>query len=258
MSNSFGQVIPVVGTILGFLGEVTRSGGGNPFIISKQANAANAANINFADAVVIMPDSTGGTCKQYKDWQANGGSFTVSTTTATSTTLTPTSLNGISNGMLAQGAGIPAGTYITAVNWSAGTVTISKAATASATVTLSYAKFAGFAVREVKTQLGYPYTPGASQIGSYSPGQYVGILTEGGIIVNVPVGTPVAEGPAYLRNILNGSIPAGLVGSIETQPDGVNDVLLAGIPGIAGAYFKTGVLDSNNNCELVLLNRVAA
>lgn len=259
MPTSFGQVIPVVGTPLGFLGEITRAGGGDPFVISKEANAANAANISFGDPVVILPDSAGGTVKQFADWQANGGGLEISSGTASSTTVTPTTLNGLSNGMLVFGSGIPAGTYITSVNFATGTITISKAATATATVNLFFAKFAGIAAREVRTNLAYPYgTPGSTQVGYYPPASYVSILVRGGIIVQIPVGTPVAEGPAYLRTILNGSVPAGLVGSLEANSDTTNSILLASLPSIASAFFKNGVVDANNLCELTLLNRVAA
>ena len=265
--SSFGQVIPVLGTAMGFLGEVTRTGGGDPFIISKQANTSNASNISFGDAVVILPDSTGGTCKQFADWQANGGGLAVVGATGTNTTFTPTSasLAGISNGMLIFGSGIPAGTFVSSVNYAAGTITMSKAATSTVNpVTLYFAKFAGFAVREVKSMLAYnPQSGGviaSNSIGYYVAGQYVGILVRGGILVSVNVGTPVAEGPAYLRAIVNGGIPAGKLGDIEANADGVNNLLLPSIPGIAAAHFKTGATDtaSTGLYELTLLNRVAA
>lgn len=262
--GSFGQIIPVIGTYQGFLGEVSRTGGGDPFIISKQANASNASNINFGDTCVIIPDSTGGTVKQFADWQANGGGLALSCTTASSTTVTPASatLAGLSPGMFIYGAGIPAGTYIVSVNFSAGTLTISKAATASATVTLYFVKFGGIAVREVKTMTAYTPTAGGTisgnSIGNYLPGQYVGLLVRGSITIKCTVGTPVAEGPAYLRTILNGSIAAGLVGDLEANADGVNNILLGSVPGISDARFKTGVIDSNYLTELTILNRIAA
>jgi hypothetical protein len=263
--SSFGQVIPVIGTGFGFLGEVSRTGGGDPFIISKQSNANNAANISFGDTVVILPDATGGTVKQFADWQANGGGLAVVGATATSTTFTPSvaALAGISNGMLVFGSGIPAGCFVAAVNYAAGTITLSKAATSTVNpVTLYFAKFAGIAVREVKTQRAYnPQSGGviaSNSIGNYVPGDYVSILVRGAITIKCTVGTPVAEGPAYLRAILNGGIAAGLVGDLEANADGVNNLLLPSIPGIASAHFKNGAMDANNLCELVLLNRVAA
>lgn len=256
--SSFGQVIPVIGTGVGFLGEVSRTGGGDPFIISKQANANNGANINFGDAVVILPDSTGGTCKQFADWLANGGGLAVTTNIASaSATATPTSLAGISVGMLVRGTGIPVGTFIININPSAGTITLSQNATATnAAAALTYAVFAGVAVREVKTQLGYPYTPpGSTEIGYYAPGNMVGILVSGAITVKLPYGTPVSDGPAYLRVVANGN---GAVGDFNATSDTTNSILLASVPAVADAYFKTGLKDSNNLCELVFTTRVAA
>ncbi len=253
-----GQVVPVVGTLQGFPGVPSRTGGGNPLIVAKQSNAANAANINFGDAVVVMPDATGGTYKQLADWIANGGGYSVSTTTASSTTLTPASLSGLSVGMLVQGAGIAAGTYITAINWSAGTCTISKAATASATVTLYYALFGGVAVREVLSTLGYPYNPATLLTGYYAPGQYVGALVQGGVTVKVPVGTPETGFPVFFRAILNtGTYANGVVGDFESQSDTVNNIYLGKGSSIAEAYFKTGVIDTNDICEITFLTRCA-
>ena len=154
--------------------------------------------------------------------------------------------------MFVFGAGIPAGTYVVSVNYQAGTVTISKAATASATVNLNYAAFGGIAVREVKTQLTFPITPGTALTGNYLPGQLTEALVRGSITVKINVGTPVANGPVYVRAILNGAIPAGLVGGLEASADGVNNVLLPNVT------FKTGALDGNNVAEVTLLTRVAA
>lgn len=259
-AGAFGQVIPLVGTLNGFLGEISRVGGGDPFVVSKIANNSNAANINFGDAVVLLPDSVGGSYKQFADWQANGGGLAVLCATASSVTITPTSLNGLSQGMLVFGANITAGTYITAINNAAGTITVSKAATTTnGSISLSFASFAGFAVRQVKTQQPYSaYTPAPSQmIGNYGPGQYVGVLVKGGISVKVLVGTPVAGGPVYIRTILNGGIPAGIVGGLEANSDTVNSNYLGGgTPALAECFFKTGTIDTNFISEVSILSRV--
>lgn len=266
LCGGFGQVIPIVGTPNGFLGEPSRMGGGDPLIITRQANVNNANNINFGNCVVILPDATGGTCKDYADWQANGGGLQVggSGFNNASPIVTPGNLAGISLGMLVFNAGIPAGTYVIAINPVNGQVTLSKTPTGAnnANTTLQFVVFGGIAVREVKTQFNYGLTPGAPLItptvGSYQPGQYVGILTRGAITVQVNVGAPVAEGPAYLRAIVNGGIPAGKVGGFESNNDGNNSILLANVPSVADAFFKNGALDSNNLCELVLTSRAAA
>ena len=264
--GAFGQVIPIVGTPMGFLGEPSRTGGGDPLIISRQANVNNANNINFGNAVVLLPDATGGTCKDYADWQANGGGLQVggSGFNNASPIVTPGNLAGISPGMMVFNAGIPAGTYVVAVNVVNGQVTLSKTPTGAnnANTVLQFADFAGIAVREVKTMFSYGLTPGAPLItptvGYYQPGQYVGILTRGAITIQVNVGAPVAGGPAYLRSILNGGIPAGKVGGFESNNDGNNSIMLANVPQVADAFFKNGVQDSNNLCELVILSRASA
>jgi hypothetical protein len=262
--GAFGQVIPVVGTPFGFIGEVSRSGGGDPFILARQANVNNANNINFGDAVMLLPDAVGGTCKQYQDWQATGGGLQVggSGLNNASPIVTPGNLAGIAVGMFVFNAAIPAGTYVVSINPVNGQVTLSKTPTGAnnANTVLQFATLAGFATREVKTMFTYGLTPGAPvpspTLGYYMPGQYVGILTRGAITIKVPVGAPVAGGPAYLRAIVNGGIPAGLLGDIESNNDGNNNILLD--PTVCQAFFKNGAMDANNVCELVVLSRAAA
>jgi hypothetical protein len=257
--GAFGQVIPVVGTGLGFLGEVSRTGGGDPFIASRLANTANVNNINFGDVVVLLPDAVGGTVKQFADWVAHPSGFASTMATATSTTQTPASMNGLAVGQLLSGPGIPAGTYITAVG--ATTITTSKAATATTgAAALFVAILYGIAVREVKSMLTYNPTAGGisgALVGSYSPGSYVGVLLRGSITIACPVGQPIAGGIAYLRSILNGSIPAGLVGSIEANPDTINSQAIQAINGTGDAYFKNGVVDANTLTELTFISRMA-
>jgi hypothetical protein len=115
------------------------------------------------------------------------------------------------------------------------------------------ALFAGVAVREVKTNLGYPITPGNAPVGYYAPGQEAEALERGSIAVKFNVTTgAVAGGPVYVRILLNGAIPAGLIGGFETQADGGNSILLTNV------VLRTGVVDGNNVAEITLLNRVAA
>lgn len=244
----FGSVIPVTGLNLGYRGQIARTGGGDPVIVAKFANASNVNNISFGDPVMLLPDSVGGTYRQVADFLANGGGLLISSTTATSTTVTVATA-GLVPGMFVIGAGIPVGTTIVSIT--ATTITISQAATASATVNLSYALLGGLAVREVKTQLTYPITPGSSVIGTYLPGQMTEAMVSGTIIGQIYVGTPVAGGAIWLRVIANGGIPAGVVGQLEAAPDGVNNVR------IPGWLFKTGVLDANNFAEINILNRIA-
>jgi hypothetical protein len=68
-----------------------------------------------------------------------------------------------------------------------------------------YAQFAGVAVREVQTQLVYPYgqTPGIAQVGSYAPGSIAEHLERGSITVTIAEGLPVSQAPVYVRVFAN-------------------------------------------------------
>jgi hypothetical protein len=120
--------------------------------------------------------------------------------------------------------------------------------------TMTPALFAGIAYREIKTQLTFPYTPGAAEIGSYLPGEMSEILERGSVVVPLLVGTPASQGNVYLRIALNGGIPAGVVGGIEAAADGANTINL----GTVGVVFRTGVVDANGNVEITLRSRNAA
>lgn len=80
--------------------------------------------------------------------------------------------------------------------------------------------FAGMAVREVKTQLTYPagQTPGIQQVGYYANLQMAEVLERGSGTIVLSVGTPNAEDQVYTRVVLNGAVPAGVIGDWETNP----------------------------------------
>ena len=120
--------------------------------------------------------------------------------------------------------------------------------------TFTAPRFAGVAVREVKTNLTFPTTPGATPTGSYAQGGIGEYLVDGYVLVNIANGggSAVAGGTVYVRTALNGSIPAGLVGDFEAVADGGNTVALSGV------YFRTGVQDANGSMEIVMPNRVSA
>jgi hypothetical protein len=119
--------------------------------------------------------------------------------------------------------------------------------------TFTAAKFAGIAVSEVNAGLVLNPVPGSIQVGSYAPGDMCDVKQEGSLTVQLlNPGTPVAEGPVYVRVLLNGSVPAGLVGDLEGAADGSNSILIPGV------VFRTGVVDTNGVAEITILNRVAA
>ena len=116
--------------------------------------------------------------------------------------------------------------------------------------TFTAAKFAGIVLREVKQQTGSYLTQGT--VGFYGPGQPADVLQRGSAVVTCLVGTPTAGGAVYMRTVLNGAIPAGIVGGYEAAADGTNSVLLT------NCQWSTGVKDANNVAELTILNRIAA
>ena len=112
--------------------------------------------------------------------------------------------------------------------------------------TFTSAKFAGIAVREVKTSLNYLAQNG---IGSYFPGTHVPVLERGSMSVTCNVGTPVANGPVYVRIAVNAQIQAGVVGGFEATADGANSILLT------NAVWHQGQIDVNNTAEITVLAR---
>lgn len=87
--------------------------------------------------------------------------------------------------------------------------------------TFTAAKFAGVAVREVKTNLAYVALESipANLIGSYAQGEMAEVLESGSVCVQINNGTPVSQGPVYVRTVANGTIPAGVVGGFEAVND---------------------------------------
>lgn len=80
----------------------------------------------------------------------------------------------------------------------------------------------GLAKDDVRTNPYYPIGGGTTMpAGVYVPGIEVSGLVHGTMNCAVPVGTPAGAGsPVFIRTILNGAIPLGLVGSLEAAPDG--------------------------------------
>lgn len=120
--------------------------------------------------------------------------------------------------------------------------------------TFTAARFAGVAVRNVKTMLQFVAwgTVQSAQFGQFAPGSMAEVLERGSITVKINNGTPVSQNPVYIRTVFNGAIPAGLVGGFEAVADGTNSVVVPGV------LFRTGVLDSNGVAEITLTTRVSA
>lgn len=88
--------------------------------------------------------------------------------------------------------------------------------------TFTASLFAGIAIAEVTTTLGYPGTPGTSVNGNYPQGSMAEALERGSITVLVQAaaaGTPTTQKPLFLRTALNASYPAAVVGGLEVTGD---------------------------------------
>jgi len=108
------------------------------------------------------------------------------------------------------------------------------------------AQFAGVGIREVKQTADY-YNPA----GKYNPGDSADVIVRGAVCVVCNVGTPTAWGDVYVRTVLNGTIPAGVVGGFEATADGTNSILLT------NAKFNTGNMDANKVVEIIIVTRNA-
>ena len=120
--------------------------------------------------------------------------------------------------------------------------------------TFTAAKFAGVAIREVKTLLSYPVNPDIPQAGSYAPNQDCGVLVRGTISVLVNNGTPSSQGTVYIRKTYNAAFPNGVVGGFEAQVSDSSTNCVA----LTNAVFKDGAIDANNVAEITILERQAA
>lgn len=88
-------------------------------------------------------------------------------------------------------------------------------------------------------------TPG----GSYLPGSIMDGLVQGTINVACYNGTPTAGGIVYVRKILNGAIPAGVVGGLEAAADGTNSIAYPNF------LWKTGYLETDFTAQVTILAR---
>lgn len=91
-------------------------------------------------------------------------------------------------------------------------------------------------------------TPG----GLYLPGAIMDGLVQGTINVSCNNGTPTAGGTVYIRVILNGAIPLGIVGGLEAVADGSNTVALTNFK------WKTGFLETDLTAQVTILARTIA
>jgi hypothetical protein len=116
--------------------------------------------------------------------------------------------------------------------------------------------FAGFAIREVKTNVSYVPNPNTQNgLGYYNPGDFADCIEYGNVTVvygNPKAATaPIAGGPVYLRISTNGA--GTVVGTIEPAADSSHTLTLT------NCAFTTGVISTDANgvqiIEVTLLSR---
>jgi hypothetical protein len=97
----------------------------------------------------------------------------------------------------------------------------------------------GFLVRS------FPTSSATNALGAAAPATTgtVDVMRLGYMTVKVTNGTPTKNSAVYTRTILNGAIPAGVIGDIEAIADGVNTFV------VPNAFF-TGGMDANGNSEV--------
>lgn len=107
-------------------------------------------------------------------------------------------------------------------------------------------KFAGVAMRKVKSAKIYPY----QNLGYYAPEEPCDVLLRGGISVVCAFGTPTVGGTVYVRTkVVDGTSPAGAaVGDFGAEEEAGNCIALA------NAKWSSDK-DARNVAELTLLTR---
>lgn len=258
---SFGQVIPVTGTGIGFPGSVTRQDG---LRISKARNVNSACtlNLNFGDTTVLIPDSTGGTWRSVADY--------IAAATAN-----------IGN-VLAYWAGIALREVKTNLTYPVGVVPGSQFQTGYYAPGMIGEVVEGGSVA-VLFRAGTPQANGAAYLRVVSNVALSTVI--GGIeaaadvaatttvtasaaspTLTVASGTSIAVGQIVTAwGIPSGAYVTAVSGTTITINVNTLVALAAGTPitfantlAIPAAVFQTGVMDSNNVAELTLMRRQAA
>lgn len=125
---------------------------------------------------------------------------------------------------------------------------------AIANIGLVASQFAGIAVREVQTQLAYPYgagiVPGALQVGYYAPGQMADCLERGSATVLISVAnSPVSGAPLYTRVVANTAVSAGSIGDWEVGTPAATDLFTLAV-GAGGAAEGQAVIPAASTTNI--------
>jgi hypothetical protein len=110
--------------------------------------------------------------------------------------------------------------------------------------------FAGFAVREVKTQLAYPYNPGITVAGFYTANQMSEVLERGNVTVTLAVNNSAEnDSQIYTRVVGNTAVAAGLVGDVEAGTPVATDLFTVATTLTAGSTAAT-IAAANANIKV--------
>src|ERR1022692_1740630 len=231
--QSFGQVIPVLGPMVGFPGQWSRT---DDTIIEARVVLPTSTNPLYfgSGAVLIQSATTGGSWQSLADFLATATNAqylqqyfagiacrnvkvmqpysalsqlapAVIATTATqgtigSTTIVVASASGLAIGQSVEGFGIQPTTTVTGI--SSTTITISLPTTG------------------VLSTTNVVFTTGSTAaIGSYIQGTMGEVLVRSAITVAVTAGTPSAGAPVYVRTVANASTPGTSVGDFEAAAE---------------------------------------
>ena len=231
--KSFGQVISVLGTGVGFPGDWSRTD--DTIIVAHVVLTTAALSVKFGDGVVLIPSATGGNYQSLTDYLATAANAqnleryfagvavrnvktnqpysnlsqtesTVVTTTMTqvtsgSTTIVVVSATGVAAGQSIEGAGIQANTTVVSVSGT--TVTISLATIAPIPALTNVAFFSA----------------ASAVLGSYAAGEMSEALVRSSVTVAVTTGTPQAGNPVYVRTVANANLAGTSVGDFEAADD---------------------------------------
>lgn len=105
-------------------------------------------------------------------------------------------------------------------------------------------QFVGVAVREVKQAISY-----TESVNAYEANERCDVISRGTVNVKINNGTPTAGGKVYIRTVVNGDIPKGIVGGFEATEDSEKTIELKNV------IFTTGKVDANGIAEITLLSR---
>jgi hypothetical protein len=276
----FGSVIPVLGVNLGFLGQISRGAGGDRFIVAKQANVNNQLNIFFGDAVVVLPDSTGGTLRSVADFIGQGGAFTAEL------------FAGVANREVKTNLQYPITPGNGPINYYAPGEMAEHGVRGSATVAINVGQPVCEAPVFIRTVANGSIAAGkvggfeAAADGSTTAAAAAGNTGNGTLAAVPTVGAAAISGvyvilmkTATTYNVVdpNGRIIGAGTTGVAFASTGINFTLNAGGTPFAkgdsfnvtatmltvslasrGVVFKTGVLDGNGVAEITLLHRQAA